>query len=95
MSCVARIVLIGLACSCMLGAAVHAGDEPQVVLGGLSHPSGLAIQPQSDVLFIAESGAGRVVRVVDGELQEVAVGFDTVALRPPAATVTTRSACIF
>ena len=36
--------------------------KPVVVLSGLDNPRGIAVQPGTGVLFIAESGAGQVVR---------------------------------
>jgi len=47
----------------------------QTVVGGLQGPSGLAIQPETGHVFVAESGRGRILRIVDGKPQEVATGF--------------------
>jgi len=49
----------------------------EVVGTGLRHPYGLAVQPETGIVFVAESGAGRVVRMVDGKTEEVIVGFPT------------------
>ncbi len=47
--------------------------EPAVetVLEGLKNPVAVALQPETGVIFIAEGGAGRVVRVIDGRAREV------------------------
>lgn len=45
------------------------------VVGGLDNPCGVAVQPDTGVVFISDSGAGRIVRVVDGKLEDVVVGF--------------------
>ena len=50
---------------------------PEVVVKGLNNPSGVAIQPETGHVFVADSGAGRVVRVIDGEIEAVITGFST------------------
>ena len=47
----------------------------EVVAENLLNPRAVAIQPETGHLFVAESGALRVVRFVDGEPEEVVVGF--------------------
>ncbi|MCI0359975.1 MAG: hypothetical protein L0211_15970 [Planctomycetaceae bacterium] len=47
----------------------------ETVVGGLSNPCGVAVQPETGHVFVADSAAGRVVRVVDGKLEEVITGF--------------------
>lgn len=51
----------------------------QVVIGGLTNPSGVAVRPNSDEVFIADSGAGQIVRLNDVpgqyELIPVITGF--------------------
>ena len=46
--------------------------EPAVetVLERLKNPVAVALQPETGVIFIAEGGAGRVVRVVEGQAEE-------------------------
>jgi DNA-binding beta-propeller fold protein YncE len=65
--------------SCVLFTLVPAlcwGAEPQVetVLEGLINPCGVAIQPETGIVFVSDSGAGKVLRVVDGKAQDVIVG---------------------
>ena len=50
---------------------------PEVVVKGLNNPSGVAIQPNTGHVFVSDSGAGRVVRVIDGEIEDVITGFPT------------------
>ncbi|MDX1944174.1 MAG: hypothetical protein SFU86_02105 [Pirellulaceae bacterium] len=59
-----------------IGLAV-AADESKVeeVLGGLSNPCGVAVQPETGHVFVSDSAAGRVIRVVDGKPEDVIVGF--------------------
>ena len=53
------------------------GQEASVetVVEGLTNPCGIAIQPDTGHLFVADSGALRVVRIVDGKVEPVIVGF--------------------
>jgi len=56
--------------------ATHAQDAiVEVVLDGLNNPSGVAIQPETGHVFVADSGALRVIRVVDGEAEDVITDF--------------------
>lgn len=50
--------------------------EPKVetVLDGLINPVGLAIQPETGVVFVSDSGAGKVLRVVEGKAEPVISG---------------------
>jgi len=50
---------------------------PEVVVDGLNNPSGVAIQPNTGHVFVSDSGAGRVVRVIDGKVEDVITGFPT------------------
>ncbi|MEX2358440.1 MAG: hypothetical protein WEE51_08910 [Pirellulaceae bacterium] len=48
----------------------------QVVTEGFSQPTAVAIQPETETPFVVDQGAGTIVRVVDGERQEVVTGFE-------------------
>ena len=50
---------------------------PEVVVMGLKNPSGVAIQPNTGHVFVSDSGAGRVVRVIDGKVEPVITAFPT------------------
>ena len=52
-----------------------AQDAPQVLADGLLYPSGIAIQPISEQLFLSETGKGRILCVTEQGLQEVVAGF--------------------
>lgn len=69
----AALVALGLAFTSHVVSAEDAKVE--TVVSGLSNPCGLAIQPGSGTIFIADSAAGRVVRVVDGKLEDVVTGY--------------------
>ena len=49
----------------------------EVLLEGLDNPWGLAIQPGTGHVFVSESGAGKVLRVVNGKAEDAVVGFGT------------------
>lgn len=50
-------------------------EKVEVVLDKLHNPTGLAVQPGTGHLFVADSGAGKVIRVVDGKAQDVITDF--------------------
>lgn len=51
-----------------------ADEKVEVVVGGLKNPCGVAVQQGTGHVFVADSAAGRVVRVVDGQVEEVITG---------------------
>ena len=53
-----------------------AQTKVETVCEGLNNPTGVAIQPNTGHVYVAESGAQRIVRIVDGKPQEVITGFD-------------------
>lgn len=57
---------------------------PTIVQAGLNAPWGVAIQPETNLVFVAESGAGRIVRVANGAVEPVFTGFATLPARPGA-----------
>ncbi|MBM4003610.1 MAG: hypothetical protein FJ295_10035 [Planctomycetes bacterium] len=68
-------VLAGLAVSLLMAATVAAQPKVEVVVSGLDNPCGVAVQPETGHLFVADSGAGRVVRIVDGKIEDVITGY--------------------
>lgn len=49
--------------------------KTETVVDGLTNPSGVTIQPETGHVFVADSGAGRVIRVVDGKAEDVITDF--------------------
>ena len=47
----------------------------EVVLEGLNNPCGLAIQPETAILFIADSGNHKIVKLVDGKAVDAITDF--------------------
>lgn len=47
----------------------------EVVLNGLNNPSGVAIQPETGIVFIADSGNHQIVKLVDGKAEAVITDF--------------------
>lgn len=70
-----RFALVGAWLACATAAAWGQDVKVETVVGGLTNPCGVAVQPETGVVFISDSGAGRVVRVVDGKLEAVITGF--------------------
>jgi hypothetical protein len=55
-------------------------ELPVPLITGLNLPTSVAIQPETEVVFVAESGQGRVLRLIDGLLQPVITDFPVVPL---------------
>ena len=64
-----------LAAASRVPAQEELASEYEVVVEGLSNPTGVAVQPGTGDVFVADSAAGRVIRLVDGEVEEVITGF--------------------
>ncbi len=45
------------------------------VLEGLNNPTAIAVQPGTGHVFVADSGAQRVIRVIEGKIEEVIIDF--------------------
>ncbi|MCH2130965.1 MAG: hypothetical protein MK179_17630 [Pirellulaceae bacterium] len=65
------LVMVGLT---MFPYNSFAEEEIEVVLDGLKNPCGIAVQPGTGTIFVSESAAGRVIRVVNGQAEEVISG---------------------
>jgi DNA-binding beta-propeller fold protein YncE len=69
------LVTLAFAGLASLALTARAEDvKVQEVIGGLSNPCGVAVQPGTGHVFISDSANGRVCRVVDGKLQDVVTG---------------------
>lgn len=55
--------------------SAQAAPKVETVVDNLNNPCGVAIQPDTGHVFVADSGAGRIVRIVGGKAQDVIVGF--------------------
>ncbi|MBC8355569.1 MAG: hypothetical protein H8E66_26625 [Planctomycetes bacterium] len=56
-------------------APAWADHHVSTVVDGLDNPAGVAIQPDTGHVFVSDSGASRVIRVVDGKAQDVITDF--------------------
>ena len=65
----------------MPGGSSPTTPRSKTVVGGLSNPCGVAVQPETGHVFVADSAAGRVIRVVDGKAEDVITGFAEGRLR--------------
>jgi len=69
------IAYLGLALALVGNAYLQAEITPEVVLEGLKCPSGVAVQPETGDVYVAETAASRVIRVADKKPVEVITGF--------------------
>ena len=56
-------------------APAWADHQVSTIVDGLDNPCGIAIQPETGHIFVSDSGASRVIRVVDGKAQDVITDF--------------------
>jgi hypothetical protein len=73
-----RITWLGAMLVALLVLASGAASQEtkvETVYEGLDNPCGIAVQPETGHIFIADSGALRIVRLVDGKVEEVITGF--------------------
>lgn len=59
----------------LLASGLSAAPPQEVILDQLNNPCGVAVQPETGHVFVADSGAARVLRIVDGKAQPVIVDF--------------------
>jgi hypothetical protein len=59
----------------MFVASAQAQVKVETVVDGLDNPCGVAIQPETGDVFVADSGALRIVRISGGKAEEVITGF--------------------
>jgi DNA-binding beta-propeller fold protein YncE len=83
----APLAVAFLATVCLATATARGQEvKPEVVLEGLANPWGLAVQPRTERLFVANSGAGEVLWVdpkQPAERHPVVTGFPVEAFGPP------------
>jgi DNA-binding beta-propeller fold protein YncE len=65
----------GLCLAALTQAATAQDAKVETVLGGLSNPCGVAVQPETGHVFVSDSAAGRVIRIVEGKAEDVITGF--------------------
>ncbi len=73
--CIAGLVAMVSMCALPTSTAAQDDIVVETVVEGLNNPSGVAIQPETGHVFVADSGALRVVRIVDGKVEPVIVEF--------------------
>lgn len=68
-----------LAALCWLLPVATGAAEPKIttVLAKLQNPCGVAVQPETGIVFVSESSAGQIIRVVEGKPEPVVTGFKT------------------
>jgi DNA-binding beta-propeller fold protein YncE len=68
-------VSVAVALSLIAVSSSQADVKTETVVGKLTNPCGVAIQPGTGHVFVADSGAKRVIRVVDGKAEDVIIDF--------------------
>ena len=58
-----------------LGSDAEEGTKATVILEGLNNPCGVAIQPETGTVFVADSGNYQIVKVVDGKAEAAITDF--------------------
>src|SRR5262245_55572193 len=67
---------LAIAATASLGLLAAAQDvKLETVVGGLSNPCGVAVQPGTGAVFVSDSARGRVCRVDGGKLVDLITGF--------------------
>lgn len=61
----------------LASSSLFAQDGPamSVIVGDLDNPCGIAIQPETGAIFVSDSGASRIVKIVDGKVEPVITDF--------------------
>lgn len=73
---VCTLVFVSLALSAAAQSAGAQDAKLETVLENLYNPCGIAIQPETGTVFVADSGHGKVIRLIDGQAQDVIVNFE-------------------
>ena len=72
---------VALACGCLaflsltVAANIASAEvKTETIVSGLNNPCGVAIQPETGHVFVSDSGAGKIIRIVNGKAEDVVVG---------------------
>ena len=69
-----KFAAFALGCVLSLAAVARAEVKTETIVGGLNNPCGVAIQPETGHVFVADSGNGKVIRIVNGKAEDVIAG---------------------
>jgi len=64
----------GLAAVMMGSPNAAAEVKTETIVSGLNNPCGVAIQPETGHVFVSDSGAGKIIRIVNGKAEDVVTG---------------------
>ncbi len=70
-----KFVMVAIVAALFAAKPSMAETKVATVLEGLNNPCGIAIQPETGTVFVSDSAASRIVRIVDGKAEDVVVGF--------------------
>ncbi len=71
----AMAACLPVVCLAAVPAQAEDGLKVETILSDLDNPCGIAIQPETGVVFVADSGASKVVKVVGGKAEPVVTDF--------------------
>ena len=80
-------LLLFLYCLAMVVPVAMCEETPKIAPDGLVNPCGVAVQPDTGDVFVSESVAGRVLRLVDGKAEDVITGFPQEPFGDSASTI--------
>ncbi len=70
-----KLAALALGCAAWFAASISSAEvKTETILSGLNNPCGVAIQPETGVVFVSDSGAGKIVRIINGKAEDVVVG---------------------
>ncbi|RCS42116.1 hypothetical protein DTL42_20005 [Bremerella cremea] len=70
-----RRFALPLSFALLMTVSAKAEIKPEVILDGLKCPTGVAVQPETGIVYVAESAASQIIRVVDGKAEVVVKDF--------------------
>jgi sugar lactone lactonase YvrE len=75
-----RRIISAIVAILLFASSVYAGDKTgrkiEPIRTGLDNPCAIAVHPSSGELYVAESGAGRIVRVQPGDPPKIAIAIE-------------------
>ncbi len=91
-----RFALAALAL-CVVAGPSRADDglKIETILSDLDNPSGVAIQPETGAVFVSNSGASQVIKVVDGKSEPVITDFPWTFMAKVPSTTSDLWVCCF
>jgi len=70
-------MLVGIAIVCHSASQAQEtrSPKPETVLANLNYPGSIAVHPKSGQVYVSDCGNARIIRIVDGKVEKVIIGF--------------------